>query len=50
MEKVCEIKANAPSVSLFETIASNQPYICNCHQTVKQWDKRRTLWRIEINV
>ena len=50
MDKVCEIRTNAPSVSLSETFSSNRHFIFNYHQTIKQWDKRNILWRIEINV
>ena len=36
MEEVCEIRAKISYVPLFETFASNQPFICNSHQTMKQ--------------
>ena len=39
-----------PLVSLFETFASNWPFICNHHQTIKQQEGKNILWRIEINV
>ena len=39
MDKVCEIRASTLSVSLFEAFASNRPFICNYHHTIKQWDK-----------
>ena len=50
MRKVCEIRANTSSVSLFETFVSNWPLIYNYHETIKQWDKRNILWRMEMNV
>ena len=50
MGEVFKVRMNTPSFSSFETFASNQPFTCNYHQTIKIWDNRNILWRIEMNV
>ena len=46
----CETKTKNPYVSLFETFESNQTFIFNHHQAIKQWNRRNIMWGIEINL